>query len=67
MGEDIENSQEQTHEQKSSVKVSRNSRGYNWEVKVYDEDIDKALETQIRIELKCQGLYGEKPEEKPQA
>lgn len=58
MAEDIENTQEQTHEQKSSVKVSKNSRGYNWEVKVYDDDTDKALEKMIAIELKCQEKYG---------
>lgn len=62
MAEEIENTQEQTHEQKSSVKVSKNSRGYNWEVKVYDDDVDKALSGLIRIEQECQKKYGEKPE-----
>lgn len=60
MGEEVENSQEYTAEGRSSVKVSKNTKGYNWDVKVYDDDPDKALETTIRLELKCQELYGVK-------
>ena len=47
-----------TVEQKSSVEVKKNSRGYNWSVKVYDDDVDKALEKMISIELECQDKYG---------
>lgn len=60
MGEEVENSQNFTAESKSSVKVIRNTKGYNWEVKCYDEDPDKALEATIRLELKCQEAYGVK-------
>jgi len=67
MAEDIENTQEQTLQQKSSVKVSRNSRGYNWEVKVYDDDVDKALREMIRIEGDCEKKYGNKPVEAEKA
>lgn len=56
--EDIENTQQMTMEQKSSVKVTKNSKGYNWEVKVYDEDPTKALEKTIELELICQEKYG---------
>jgi len=62
MAEEVENSQNMTVEQRSSVKVVKNTKGYNWEVKVYDDDPDKALETTIRIELKCQETYGIKTE-----
>ena len=58
MAEDIENSQNFTAEQRSSVKVTKNTKGYNWEVKVYDDDPDKALETTIRLEKKCEQEYG---------
>ena len=58
MAEDVENSQEFTAEQRSSVKVVKNTKGYNWEVKVYDDNPDKALEATIRLEAKCQEHYG---------
>ena len=51
-----------TPEQKSSVKIVKNTKGYNWEVKVYDDDIDKAFEATNRIEKKCQDTYGVKTE-----
>ena len=59
MAEDIENTQNFTQEQKSSVKVTRNTKGYNWEIKVYDDDPDKALDKTIELELKCQKTYNE--------
>lgn len=62
MAEDIENTQQVTMEQKSSIKVTKNSKGYNWEVKVYDDDPDKALDKTIELEMKCQDKYGEKTE-----
>ena len=58
MAEDIENTQNIIQEQKSSIKVTRNSKGYTWEVKVYDNDTDKALEKMIELELKCSEKYG---------
>ena len=45
---------------KSSVKVTKNSKGYNWECKVYNDDADKALDKMIELELRGQELYGEK-------
>ncbi len=57
MTEDIENTQEQTFEQKSSVAVERNSRGYNWKVKVYDADADKAFKKMAELEDKCSKKY----------
>lgn len=62
MGEEVENSQEFTKEQRSSVAVEKNSRGYNWKVKVYDDDPDKALETTFRLEKKCAEKYGTETE-----
>lgn len=60
MAEDVENSQNFTAESRSSVKVIKNTKGYNWEVKCYDEDPDKALAATIRLEKKCQEEYGVK-------
>lgn len=59
MAEPIENTQEITHEQKSSVKVVRNTKGYNWEVKVYDDDPDKACDKMIALEVRLTEKYGE--------
>jgi len=59
MADEIENNKQFTAEQKSSVKVTRNSKGYTWEVKVYDNDPDTALEKMIELEIKCQAKYGE--------
>ncbi len=59
MGEEVENNQQFTAEQKSSVKVTRNSKGYTWEVKVYDKDPDKALEKMIALELQLAEKYGQ--------
>jgi len=58
MAEEIENTQEQTLQQKSSIKVIKNSRGYNWEVKVYDDDADLALSKTIALEKICVEKYG---------
>ena len=60
MANEVENSQEFTVEQRSSVKVVKNTKGWNWEVKVYDDNPDKALETTVRLEKKCQEAYGVK-------
>lgn len=60
MADEIENQQNFIAEQKSSVKVTRNSKGYTWEVKVYDDDANKALEKTIELELKCSEKYTNK-------
>lgn len=60
MNEEIENTQNFIGEQKSSVKVTKNSKGYTWEAKVYDNDPDKALDKQIEIEGKLAEKYGDK-------
>lgn len=46
-------------EQKSSVEVTKNTKGYGWRIKVYDDDPEKALNTMIGLELECQNKYGE--------
>ena len=58
MVDEIKNTQNFTQEQKSSVKVTRNSKGYTWEVKVYDKDPDKAFEKTAELELKCYNKFG---------
>ena len=44
------------------MKVVRNTKGYNWEIKVYDDDPEKALDKTIELELKCQKIYGTDPQ-----
>ena len=63
MAEPIEDEQEQTLQQKSSVEVERNSRGYKWKVKVYDDDAEKAMKETFRLEEACEKKYGTKPVE----
>ncbi len=55
-----ENTQEQTATGRSSVEVKKNSKGYVWSIKVYDDNPDKALDKMIELEMKCQTQYGEK-------
>ena len=57
MEEDIENTKEETIQQRSSVEVSKNSRGYNYKVKVYDDDADKAFAKTCELEAKCAEKY----------
>jgi len=35
---------------KSFIKVSRNSRGYNWEIKIVDDDIDEAFKKAVEVD-----------------
>ena len=58
MVDDIENTQNFTQEQKSSVKVTRNSKGYVWEVKVYDKDPEEAMRQMVKLEKDCAEKYG---------
>jgi len=58
MAEETENTQNIIMEQKSSVKVTKNSKGYVYEVKVYDLDPDKAFDKLIELECKCAEKYG---------
>jgi len=62
MADDIENNQNFTQEQKSSVKVTRNSKGYVWEIKVYDKDPDTAFYKMVELECKCSEKFGTKTE-----
>lgn len=43
-------------EQRESIKLIRNRNGYNWEVKVLDNDLDKLIE----LNNKMVELYGTK-------
>lgn len=36
-------------EQRESIKLIKNSRGYNWEIKVLDNDIDRLIELNTRL------------------
>ena len=54
---EVENSQQFTAEQKSSVKVTRNSKGYTWEVKVYHKDPEEAMKQMVKIEKDCDDKY----------
>ena len=60
MAENIENTQNFAAESRSSVKVTKNTKGYGWEIKVYDDNPDKALDKTIELEIRCQLIYGGK-------
>lgn len=60
--EEVENIQNFTAEQKSSVKVTRNSKGYTWEVKVYHKDPEEAMRQMVKLEKDCAYKYGTKVE-----
>ena len=49
---------EQTENSLSSVKIIRNSKGYNFEIKVYDENAWKACSMAEEIEEKLRRKYG---------
>ena len=42
----------------SSVKLIRNSKGYNWEVKIYDPNPEIAANTAMDIEERLRNKYG---------
>ena len=39
-------------ENTNSIEVTKNSKGYTWKIKVYDNDSQKAIEKILRIFLK---------------
>ena len=46
---------EEVHEQQDSIKLTKNTKGYNWEVKCYGDDVfDKV----IKLEEKMMEKYG---------
>lgn len=44
--------------QTSSVKLIKNSKGYTWEIKVYNDDLDLILENTKIIDEKLKERYG---------
>lgn len=42
----------------SSVKIIKNTKGYNWEVKIYDENPEIAKNTAMDINEQLQKKYG---------
>ena len=49
---------EKTENSLSSVKIIKNSKGYNFEIKVYDENAWKACSIAEEIEEKLRRKYG---------
>ena len=47
-------------EQKSSVKLIKTTKGYNWEVKVYDADLDKILAGIEKLDRAIKAKYENK-------
>ena len=47
--------EQEEHEQIDSIKIIKNTRGYNWEVKCYGDDV---LEKIIKLEKKLKEEYG---------
>ena len=46
-------------EGKPSIKVVKNTKGYNWEIKIYSEDIDYMLKAIESTDKSLRELYGE--------
>lgn len=44
----------------SSVKIIKNTKGYNWEIKIYDENPEIAVNTVMDLEERLQKKYGGK-------
>lgn len=44
----------------SSVKLIKNTKGYNWEIKIYNENTDEMMNQLLSIEEKLKSVYGEK-------
>ena len=45
-------------EHKSSVRLTQTTKGVTWEVKVYNDDPNKALKTAEKLFKECQTTYG---------
>ena len=45
------------NESQSSVKLIRNSRGYGWEIKIYDFDIEKIKEETKKTDIALRKEY----------
>lgn len=45
-------------DQKSSLKLIKNTKGYGWEIKVYDEDIEKIKQKTEDLEKWAKENYG---------
>ena len=45
--------------QKESVKLTKNSRGYGWEIKLLSDDIEKEIERLDKINKKLNVKYGD--------
>ena len=42
----------------SSIELSKNSKGYNWSIKVYNNDLEKAMTDIVRYNGGMCKLYG---------
>lgn len=45
-------------EQKSSVKLINGAKGYRWEIKIYEDDLDELLKRLKGINDKMKDTYG---------
>jgi len=43
--------------QTSSVKLIKNSKGYNWEIKIYNEDLDTMLKEIETVDAELKSKY----------
>jgi len=46
--------------QTSSLKVSKMSKGYNWEIKIYDDDISQLIAKTKQLDIEMRETYGSK-------
>jgi hypothetical protein len=45
-------------QQKESIKLKKNSKGYNWEIKLLDEDIERQIIKLERLNKLMEEKYG---------
>lgn len=46
-------------QQKESIKLMKMSKGYNWEIRVIDDDIEKQMERLERIDKELKARYNQ--------
>jgi hypothetical protein len=56
--ENTETQESNPRESISSFRLTRNTKGYSWEIKVYDKDINKAYEQIQQMNEKAWTDYG---------
>jgi|TARA_R100001530_G_scaffold58923_1_gene42761 hypothetical protein len=49
-----------THISSNSIKLVKNTKGYNWEIKIYDKEGDDILEEIVRLDNELKMRFSNK-------